>query len=242
MYFLVFVDAVGVHFEVSLLSTWNIVLSKILASLIKFRALYPKYPVKFLHIDNTQEFKSYAFEDYCQATWISLTYGVAYEHAQNGLVEAFIKKIQLISRPLLIHVHLPSSFLSHVVLHATALLRFRRTLLHEHSPLETLTGCPLSVAHFKVFNCCVWVPVLELERKTIGTHRQEGIYVGFDFPSTIRWVSLKFGVLHKVCFQDCQFKEKIFPYLNFWFSLLLKPLLWTQTLRLFLPTLKLENC
>ena len=75
-YFLVLVDAAGVHFEVSLLSTQNIVFSKILASLIKFRAHYPEYPVKFLRIDNAQEFKSYAFEDYCQATGISLTYSV----------------------------------------------------------------------------------------------------------------------------------------------------------------------
>jgi hypothetical protein len=68
MYFFVFVDVVGVYFEVSLLSTQNVAFSKILASLIKFRAHYLEYPVKFLGIDNTQEFKSYAFEDYCQAT------------------------------------------------------------------------------------------------------------------------------------------------------------------------------
>jgi hypothetical protein len=214
MYFLVLVDAGGVYFEVSLLSTRNIAFSKILASLIKFRAHYLEYLVKFLHIDNTQEFKSYAFEDYCQATIISLTYGVPYEHAQNGLAEAFIKKIQLISRPLLIHAHLPSSFWSHVILHATALLRYRPTMLHEHSPLETLTSHPHSVADFRVFGCRVWVPVPEPKRKTIGIHRQEGIYVGFDFPSIIRWVSPKSGVLHKVRFQNCQFEEKIFPSLT----------------------------
>jgi hypothetical protein len=67
-YFFVLVDADGVHFEVSLLSTRNIAFSKILASLIKFRAHPPEYPVKFLRVDNAQEFKSYAVEDYCQAT------------------------------------------------------------------------------------------------------------------------------------------------------------------------------
>jgi hypothetical protein len=127
------------------------------------------------------------------------------------LAEAFIKKIQLISRPLLIHAHLPSSFWSHAVLHAATLLRYRPTLLHEHSPFETLTGHPPSVAHFIVFGCRVWVPVPEPERKTIGTHRQEGISVGFDSPSIIRWVSPKSGVLHKAHFQNCQFEEKIFP-------------------------------
>ena len=39
-YYLVLVDAVGVHFEVSLLSTRNIAFAKILASLLKFRTHY----------------------------------------------------------------------------------------------------------------------------------------------------------------------------------------------------------
>ena len=90
---MVLVDAVGIHFEVSLLSTRNIVFSKLLAMLIKFRTHYPDYPVKTLRMDNAGEFKSQHFEDYCMATGIELTYSVPYEHSQNGLAEAFIKKI-----------------------------------------------------------------------------------------------------------------------------------------------------
>ena len=62
-------------------------------------------------MDNTKEFRLQKFEDYCVATSISLTYAVLYEHAQNGLAEAFIKKIQLISRPLLLHAKTPFFFL-----------------------------------------------------------------------------------------------------------------------------------
>ena len=100
------------------------------------------------------------------------------------------------------------------MLYCMPLLRYRPTLLHEHSSLETLTGHPPSVAHFRIFGCPVWVPVPEPERKTIGTHRQEGIYVGFDSPSIIRWVSPKSGVLDKARFQNCQFEEKISPSLT----------------------------
>ena len=60
-------------------------------------------------MDNAQDFRSHAFEDYCIVTGISLTYLVPYEHTQNGLAEAFIKKIQLIARPLLLHANLPSN-------------------------------------------------------------------------------------------------------------------------------------
>ena len=165
-------------------------------------------------MDNAQEFKSQQFEDYCTATGISLTYAVPYEHSQNGLAEAFIKKIQMICRPLLIHAKLPSSFWSHAVLHAAVLLKYRPTLLNERSPLEILTRHPPSVAHFRTFGCRVWVPVPEPERKTIGTHRQEGIYVGFDSPSIIRYVSPQTGILHKARFQNCQFEETVFPSLT----------------------------
>ena len=109
-YFMVLVDTAGIHFEVSLLSIRNIVFSKLLAMLIKFRTHYLDYPVKTLHMDNAGEFKSQHFEDYCMATGIELTYSVPYEHSQNGLAEASIKKIQLISRPLLIQANLPSYF------------------------------------------------------------------------------------------------------------------------------------
>ena len=154
-YFLVLVDAAGVHFEVYLLNTRNIACAKILASLLKFRTHFLDYPVKILCMDNAKEFRSQKFEDYCVAIGISLTYAIPYEHAQNELAEAFIKKIQLISHPLLLHVKFPSSFWSHVVLHTATLLKYHPTLLNEHSSLEILIGCPLNVSHFRIFGC--WV-------------------------------------------------------------------------------------
>ena len=210
-YFMVLVDAAGIHFEVSLLSTRNIVFSKLLAMLIKFRMHYPDYPVKTLRMDNAGEFKSQHFEDYCMATGIELTYFVPYEHSQNRLAEAFIKKIQLISRPLLIQANLPSYFWGHAVLHAATLLRYRPTLLNDFSPLELLSGQKPDISHFRVFGCQVWVPTVEPKRITISHHRVEGIYVGFDSPSVIRYLTPETGVLHKARFQNCKFDETVFP-------------------------------
>jgi hypothetical protein len=42
-------------------------------------------------MDNTLEFRSHAFEDYCTATRITLIYFAPYEHSQNRFAEAFIK-------------------------------------------------------------------------------------------------------------------------------------------------------
>ena len=105
--FLVLVDATGVHFEVFLLNTRNLVFSKLLAMLIRFGNHLLDFPVQTLRMDNAKEFRSQQFDDYCTAMGIILTYSVSYEHSQNGLAEAFIKKIQLISRPFLIHANLP---------------------------------------------------------------------------------------------------------------------------------------
>ena len=101
-------------------------------------------------MNNAQEFRSHAFEDYCTRTGIILTYSLPYEHSQNGLAEAFIKKIQLIARPLLLHANMPSNMWGHVVLHATSLLKLRPILLNIQTPQELLSGRPLDISQLHV--------------------------------------------------------------------------------------------
>ena len=193
--------------------------------LIKFRTHYTNFFVKILRIDNAKEFRSQHFEDYCLATNIELTYSVPYEHSQNGLAEAFIEKIQLISRPLLIHPKLSLHLWAHAVLHATTLLRYRPTLLNDYSPLELLSSQKPDVSHFRIFGCQIWVPTAKPNRKTIDWHRLEGIYVGFDSPNIICYLVPSTGVMHKARFQNCQFDKNKFssvlssqpsPLLEFW--------------------------
>jgi hypothetical protein len=88
-YFLVLVDASGMHFKVSLLNTKNMVIPKLLAMLLKFWPYFSDCPIKSLRMDNAKEFRSSQFKDYCLASSISLTYLIAYEHLRND----FIKKI-----------------------------------------------------------------------------------------------------------------------------------------------------
>jgi transposase InsO family protein len=210
-YFMVLVNASGIHFELCLLSTRNVAFAKLLAMLIKFRTHSLDFPVKTLRMDNAGEFRSQHFEDYCLATGIELTYSVPYEHSQNGLAEAFIKKIQLISHPLLIQVGLPSNYWAHAVLHAATLLRYRPTLLNDFSPMELLSGRKPDISHFRTFGCQVWVPTAEPKRTTISKHREGGVYLGFDSPSIIRYLILATGVMHKARFQKCTFDENSFP-------------------------------
>ena len=206
------VNAAATYFEASLLSSVNIVFAKVLAMLIKFKTHHLDFLVKILRMDNAKKFRSQHFEDYCLVTSIELTYSVPYEHSQNGLVKVFIKKIQLINRPLLIHVGLPSHLWAHAILHAATLLRYIPTLFNDYSPLELLSGQKPDVSHFGTFGCQVWIPIAEPNRKTIGQHRLEGIYDKFDFPSIIRYLVPCTEVMYKARFQNCQFDENKFPY------------------------------
>lgn len=108
-YFFVLIDASSSHLEVSLVSTRNMVFPKLLTILIRYCNHFPDFPIKYLRIDNALVFRSHAFEDYCTATGITLTCYVSYEHSQNGLAEAFMKKVQLFTQLLLLHAQLPSS-------------------------------------------------------------------------------------------------------------------------------------
>ena len=139
-YYFVLADASGNHLEVSLLPTRNMVFPRALAILLRYKNHFPNSPVKHLRLDNAKEFRSHAFEDFCTASVIDFSDSVAYEHSQNGLAEAYVKKIQLVARPLLLHANLPSSFWGHAVLHAAALLKMRPTLLNVQTPIELLTG------------------------------------------------------------------------------------------------------
>ena len=154
-YFLVLVDASGRHAKVSLFSTRNMAFPKLLAMILKIRTHYPDANIKTLRMDNAGEFKSQTFEDYCVASGIALTYAVPYEHSQNGLAEAYIKKIQLVVRFLLIYAKLQSSLWGHAVLHAAALLRFRPTLLHTQTPLELVSRKLPNISHLRTFGCRV---------------------------------------------------------------------------------------
>lgn len=92
-YYFVLINALGSHLGVSFLPTRNMVFPKLLVILFWYNNYFSEYPIKYLMMDNAQEFRSYALEDYCTASGINLTYSVSYKHAQNGLAEVFVKKI-----------------------------------------------------------------------------------------------------------------------------------------------------
>ena len=72
-------------------------------------AHFPDYPIKSIRLDNVGEFSSQLFDDFCLSLRIVVEHTVPHVHTQNGLAESMIKRIQLISRTLLMQSKLPVS-------------------------------------------------------------------------------------------------------------------------------------
>ena len=106
-YFMVLIDVSSRWSHVCLLSTRNVAFVRLLAQIIKLQAHFPYYPIKKIRLDNASEFISKAFDDYCMSVGIEVEHPIAHVHTQNGLTEAFIKRLQLIARPLLMRKKLP---------------------------------------------------------------------------------------------------------------------------------------
>ena len=145
------------------------------------------------------------------AMGVKVEHSVAHVHTQNGLAESFIKRIQLIARPLLMKSKLPVSAWGHAVLHATELIRIRPSSEHRYSPSQLLTGHEPDVSHIKTFGCAVYVPIAPPQRTKMGPQRRMGIYVGYESPSIIKYLEPTTGDLFKARYEDSQFDESTYP-------------------------------
>ena len=82
---MVLIDASTRWSHVCLLSTRNMDFARLLAQIIRLRAQFLGYAIKTILLDNTGEFTSQAFNDYCLFRDITIEHPVAHVHTQNGL-------------------------------------------------------------------------------------------------------------------------------------------------------------
>ncbi|KAL1219805.1 Retrovirus-related Pol polyprotein from transposon TNT 1-94 [Cardamine amara subsp. amara] len=228
-YFMVLIDASTRWSHVCLLSTRNLAFARLLAQIIRLRAQFPDFPLKTIRLDNAGEFMSQAFNDYCMSMGVSVEHSVAHVHTQNGLAESFIKRIQLIARPLLMRSKLPVSAWGHAILHAAELIRIRPSSEHKYSPSQLLTGHEPDISHLKTFGCAIYVPIAPPQRSKMGPQRRMGIYVGYDSPTIVKYLEPTTGDLFKAMYADCHFDESSYPTLGGDNNKLVKEIAWNQT-------------
>ncbi|WRX28465.1 Reverse transcriptase [Theobroma cacao] len=66
----------------------------------------------------------------------------------------------------------------------------------------------------KNFGCAVYVLIAPPQRINMGPQRRLGIYVGYEYPSIIKYLEPSTGYLFTARFADCHFDETIFPILE----------------------------
>jgi len=86
-YFMVLIDISSRWSHVCLLSTRNVAFARFLTQIIILRAQFLDYTIKKVRFDNTGEFTSQAFNDYCMSIGIAVEHHIAHVHIQNGLVD-----------------------------------------------------------------------------------------------------------------------------------------------------------
>ena len=158
-YFMVLIDVPTQWCHVSLLFTSNIAFARLLAKIIRLRTQFLDHPIKTICLDNDGEFSSKIFLYYCMSLNIDVQYHVAHVHTQNRLAESFIKRLQLIARPLLLKTKFPLSAWEHGILHATNLIHFRPITNQGLSPLHLTLCYQPNISHMRVFGCGVYVPI-----------------------------------------------------------------------------------
>jgi hypothetical protein len=208
---MVLIDASTRWSHICLLSTQNVAFARFLAQIIRLQEQFPDYPIKKIHLDNASEFISKAFDDYCISIGIDVEHPVAHTHTQNGLAESFIKRLQMIARPLLTKTKLQVSAWGHDILHAASLVRIKPTAYHKYSPLQLVFGQQPNILHLRIFCCAVYVPIAPPKCTKMGLQCRLGIYVGFDSPSIIRYLEPLTGNVFKARFEDCHFNETVSP-------------------------------
>ena len=159
-----------------------------MAQIIRLRAQFPDHPIKIIRLDNAGEFSFQTFLDYCMSIGIDVPHPVAHVHSQNGLTESFIKRLQLIARPLLLKSKLPLSAWGHAIIHAANLIRLRSTANHDLSQFQLAKGYQPNLLNLRVFGCAVYVPIAPTHRPKLGPQRRLGIYVGIQSASIVNYI------------------------------------------------------
>ena len=93
---MILIDASIRWSHICLIPTCNVAFSRLFIQIIILQAQFPDYLIKTIRLDNAGEFTSQTFIDYYMLVGINIEHPVTHTHTQNGVVESFIKRLQLI--------------------------------------------------------------------------------------------------------------------------------------------------
>ena len=91
------------------------------------------------------------YDNYCMSVEIGVEHSIAHVHTQNSLAESFIKRLQLIARPLFMRAKLSTSLWGHAILGDVTLVRIRLATYHKYSPITISNDYDLNISHLRFF-------------------------------------------------------------------------------------------
>ena len=172
-----------------------------------------KHKLTVVMRDNAGEHKSQAIVDFFESVGVKNYYSTSYEQWQNGLAEAAINSIMMISRTVMVESGLGGRFWFKSAL---AAVEARNATYKERigtTPWRRMHGERRDVSRFRAFGCRAWVH-LNSERREKGKHTPravEAIYLGFE-PNTSAY---SFFITEKntiMSSNQAQFDEGVFPF------------------------------
>jgi hypothetical protein len=187
-HFMILIDASKWWSHVCLLLTCSHAFAKFMMQVKRLKTIFSEHRLQFVRLDNTVEFSSRAFDDYCMAQGIEVQHSVSYVHTQNCLVESLFKRVKLIVRQLLHNCNLPITFWGHAVWHAADLIQLRPTAYYSTFSLSLILGNAPSIFHLQKFGCAIYAPISLPQCTTMGSHMKMGIYVGYNSPFIIKYM------------------------------------------------------
>jgi hypothetical protein len=91
---------------------------------------------------------------------------------------------------------------------------FNYDQLHIIVSLCLIWGNAPSISHLRKFGCAIYAPILPPQRTTMGPHKKMGIYMGYHFPSIIKYLYPMIGDLFTTRYANCIFNDDHFPALG----------------------------
>ncbi|KAM2685817.1 hypothetical protein EV2_008778 [Malus domestica] len=140
---------------------------------------------------------------------VEVKHHVPHVHTHNGLTEAFIKRLQMIARLLVIRTKLLIAAWGHAIFHAAILVRLP-VAIQLYSTLQLVTGYGPDILYLCIFGCLVYVSISPSLRIKIGPQQRMRIYVRYDSSSIIHYLEPLTGDLFTAYFADCHFYKTVF--------------------------------
>eukprot|EP00253_Pinus_taeda_P004808 PITA_04808 len=126
--------------------------------------------IKMLSSDNSGEFCSKEFEEFCKKCGVARQKTTPYTPEQNGVAERMNKMLTEGAGSMLSGVRLGQEFWAEVVETACYLVnRSLSSALEDKTPQEVWTGKKLSLSHLRVFGCDVYVHVPKEKRTNLDS-------------------------------------------------------------------------